>query len=245
MYLTATVTWHNVHNITWCVTPFPSPSPHTTTYPICDCRYQLAVSETPSHFCEWTIVSDSRISSTSQQTTSIVSSLRYIYILFFSYFFHYIYYTIIYLLDRLHMHTVTTKHITMGTTPWWIATSPPHHQHTQRQKGLEMYLEPFVGFFFFIFFLQYQHLFMIRPHHITLTCLTQRLLYWHIQPAPKWWWWPPWPPYDERGLGRVSSLCCVSHHHRHQHHQLFECVTLGKGESIAQEMDNAVSWASR
>ena len=82
-------------------------------------------------------------------------SLRYIYIYIFPYFFHYIYCTNIYLLDRLCMCTVTTKHITTGTTPRWIATSPPHHQHTQQQKGLEMYLEPMVGFFFLIFFLQY------------------------------------------------------------------------------------------
>ena len=58
----------------------------------------------------------------------------------------------------------------------------------------------------------------------------------------------PWPPDDERGLGCVLSLCCMlPHHHQHQHNQLPECVTLVKGESIAQEADNVlyVSWASR
>ena len=81
-------------------------------------------------------------------TTNNINHLEpkiYIYSFFFPYFFHYIYCTNVYLLDRLCMHTVTTKHITMGTTPRWITTSPPHHQHTQRQKGLETYLEPFMS----------------------------------------------------------------------------------------------------
>ena len=88
-----------------------------------------------------------------------------------------------------------------------------------------------LGWFFFLSFfftiLTFIYLFMIRPHCLTLTCLTLRLPCWHIQPAPKQ------PPDDEKGSRCISSPCYMLPHHHlahlhwHQHNQLPEYVTLG------------------
>ena len=105
---------------------------HTTTYPICDCRYQLAVSETPSHFCKWTIVSNS------QKRAQDVSWAHgsFFFLIFF-------YNTNIYLwLD----HTTSPRHV--WPRDRCIDTSNQHqndddgHMATWWYKGLGMCLKP-------------------------------------------------------------------------------------------------------
>ena len=112
--------------------PLPSPSPHTTTYPICDCCYQLAVSEMPSRFCEWTIVSNS--------WKGLKMYLEPMVVFFFLIFF---YKTNIYL---WLYHTTSPRHV--WPRDRCIDTSNQHqndddgHMATQWYKGLSMCLKP-------------------------------------------------------------------------------------------------------
>ena len=69
-------------------------------------------------------------------------------------FFFHIYCTNVYLLYRLHMCTVTTKHVTMGTTSWHL---PPQHINIPSdEKGLtcrlRRILSPCRFFFSLLFF---------------------------------------------------------------------------------------------
>ena len=113
-------------------------------------------------------------------------------------------------------------------------TSTPTYPVTKRAqlatRDISWALGPFFFFLLFFTILTFIYLFMIRPHCLTLTCLTPRPPCWHFQPAPKR------PPDDEKGSRCISSPCYVlphhhlAHHHQHQHNQSPEYVTLGKGE---------------